>query len=38
MTGRAREPPFLTTGSPDIFEGIGARLMGGLVAGVEQFA
>ena len=29
---------FLTTGSPDLFEGIGARLMGGLVAGVEQFA
>ncbi len=29
---------FLTTGSPAAFEGIGARLMGGLVAGVEQFA
>jgi glutamate racemase len=29
---------FLTTGSPTAFEGIGARLMGGLVAGVEQFA
>ena len=28
---------FLTTGSPAAFEGIGARLMGGLVAGVEQF-
>ena len=29
---------FLTTGSPEAFEGIGPRLMGGLVAGVEQFA
>jgi glutamate racemase len=29
---------FLTTGSPDQFEGIGHRLMGGFVAGVEQFA
>jgi glutamate racemase len=29
---------FLTTGSPAAFEGIGSRLMGGLVAGVEQFA
>ncbi|HET9871540.1 MAG TPA: glutamate racemase [Propionibacteriaceae bacterium] len=29
---------FLTTGSPDHFEGVGHRLMGGLVAGVEQFA
>jgi glutamate racemase len=29
---------FLTTGSPDQFEGIAHRLMGGLVAGVEQFA
>jgi len=29
---------FLTTGSPEAFEGIGHRLMGGLVAGVEQFA
>ena len=29
---------FLTTGSPTAFEGIGARLMGGLVADVEQFA
>ncbi len=28
---------FLTTGSPVDFEGIGARLMGGLVVGVEQF-
>jgi len=28
---------FLTTGSPDLFEGIGHRLMGGLVADVEQF-
>ncbi len=28
---------FLTTGSPEIFEGVGARLMGGLVADVEQF-
>jgi len=29
---------FLTTGSPTTFEGIGSRLMGGLVVGVEQFA
>ncbi|MFP5282697.1 MAG: glutamate racemase [Actinomycetes bacterium] len=29
---------FLTTGSPEAFEGIGHRLLGGLVAGVEQFA
>jgi glutamate racemase len=29
---------FLTTGSPDQFEGIGHRLMGGLVTDVEQFA
>ncbi|WP_425562472.1 glutamate racemase [Microlunatus ginsengisoli] len=29
---------FLTTGSPETFEGIGHRLMGGLVTGVEQFA
>jgi glutamate racemase len=29
---------FLTTGSPAAFEGIGSRLMGGLVVGVEQFA
>lgn len=29
---------FLTTGSPEAFEGIGHRLMGGLVADVEQFA
>jgi glutamate racemase len=29
---------FLTTGSPTMFEGIGSRLMGGLVVGVEQFA
>ena len=29
---------FLTTGNPEAFEGIGARLMGGLVTGVEQFA
>ena len=29
---------FLTTGSPQLFEGIGHRLMGGLVSGVEQFA
>jgi glutamate racemase len=28
---------FWTTGSPEAFEGIGHRLMGGLVAGVEQF-
>jgi glutamate racemase len=29
---------FLTTGNPDAFEGIGSRLMGGLVVDVEQFA
>ncbi|GAA2098961.1 glutamate racemase [Microlunatus panaciterrae] len=29
---------FLTTGSPDQFEGIGHRLMGGLVTDVQQFA
>jgi glutamate racemase len=29
---------FLTTGSPQTFEGIGHRLMPGLVADVEQFA
>ena len=29
---------FLTTGSPETFEGVGRRLMGGLVSGVEQFA
>jgi glutamate racemase len=29
---------FLTTGSPEAFEGVGRRLMGGLVSGVEQFA
>ena len=28
---------FLTTGNPDAFEGVGHRLMGGLVVGVEQF-
>ena len=28
---------FLTTGSPAAFEGVGARLMGGLVVGVEHF-
>ena len=28
---------FLTTGSPETFEGVGHRLMGGLVIGVEQF-
>jgi len=28
---------FLTTGSPEAFEGVGHRLMGGLVTGVEQF-
>jgi hypothetical protein len=27
----------LTTGSPETFEGVGHRLMGGLVTGVEQF-
>lgn len=29
---------FLTTGSPESFEGIGRRLLHGLVTGVEQFA
>jgi glutamate racemase len=29
---------FLTTGNPAAFEGIGSRLMGGLVVDVEQFA
>ena len=29
---------FLTTGNPTAFEGVGHRLMGGLVTGVEQFA
>ena len=29
---------FLTTGSPESFEGVGHRLMGGLVIGAEQFA
>lgn len=29
---------FLTTGSPEAFEGVGRRLMGGLVSDVEQFA
>ena len=29
---------FLTTGNPEAFEGVGHRLMGGFVAGVEQFA
>jgi glutamate racemase len=28
---------FLTTGSPEAFEGVGHRLMGGLVVDVEQF-
>jgi glutamate racemase len=28
---------FLTTGNPAAFEGVGHRLMGGLVVGVEQF-
>ena len=28
---------FLTTGGPEAFEGVGHRLMGGLVIGVEQF-
>ncbi len=28
---------FLTTGSPEAFEGVGHRLMGGLVSDVEQF-
>ena len=35
---RQANPRFLTTGSPTTFEGIGSRLMGGLVVGVEQFA
>jgi glutamate racemase len=29
---------FLTTGNPEAFEGIGHRLMGGMVVGAEQFA
>jgi len=29
---------FLTTGNPEAFEGMGHRLMGGFVTGVEQFA
>ena len=29
---------YLTTGSPAAFEGIGSRLISGLVVGVEQFA
>ena len=28
---------FLTTGNPEAFEGVGHRLIGGLVVGVEQF-
>ena len=35
---RAAAHRFLTTGSPEAFEGVGHRLMGGLVVGVEQFA
>lgn len=35
---RVAQHRFLTTGSPEAFEGVGARLMGGLVADVEQFA
>ncbi len=37
---RPRTPShrFLTTGSPEAFEGVGRRLMGGLVSRVEQFA
>jgi glutamate racemase len=35
---RAASHRFLTTGSPDHFEGIGYRLMNGLVVDVEQFA
>jgi glutamate racemase len=34
---RAASHRFLTTGSPEAFEGIGQRLMSGLVADVEQF-
>ncbi len=35
---RSARHRFLTTGSPEAFEGIGHRLMNGLVFGVEQFA
>jgi len=35
---RAASYRFLTTGNPEAFEGVGHRLMGGLVVGVEQFA
>lgn len=35
---RAPTYRFLTTGSPEAFTGVGRRLMGGLVADVEQFA
>ena len=35
---RAANYRFLTTGDPEAFEGVGHRLMGGLVVGVEQFA
>ena len=35
---RSASHRFLTTGNPDAFEGIGSRLMGGLVVDVEQFA
>lgn len=35
---RAVTHRFLTTGNPEAFAGVGHRLMGGLVTGVEQFA
>lgn len=35
---RSASHRFLTTGNPEAFEGVGHRLMGGLVVGVEQFA
>ncbi len=35
---RSARHRFLTTGSPAAFEGIGRRLIGGLVSDVEQFA
>jgi glutamate racemase len=34
---RAPSYRFLTTGNPTAFQGIGHRLMGGLVSDVEQF-
>ena len=35
-TGRAGRRQFLTTGSPELFEGVGSRLLGGFVDRVEQ--